>query len=90
MRQRNDAGPHALIKRGADFKRAVGAEQPHHVARRNAKLPGVRFEPDGTRKAAVFDAAQAQAITQRLSALHQALIPPAEHAVPTLEVADAY
>lgn len=49
---------------------------------RNAKLPGVRFEPDGARKAAVFDATQARAIAQRLSALHQALIAPAEHAVP--------
>ncbi len=57
---------------------------------RNAKLPGVRFEPDGARKAAVFDATQAQAIAQRLSALHQALIAPAEHAVPEPEAADVH
>ena len=57
---------------------------------RNAKLPGVRFEPDGAKKAAVFDAGQAQTIMQRLSVLHQALIAPAEHAVPEPEVADVH
>lgn len=61
---------------------------------RNAKLPGIRFEPDGARKAAVFDAAQSTAIARRLSSLHRALlaatgpVAPAAHAEPEREVAD--
>jgi hypothetical protein len=61
---------------------------------RNAKLPGIRFEPDGARKAAVFDAAQSTAIARRLSSLHRTLlaatgpVAPAAHAEPEREVAD--
>jgi len=60
----------------------------------NAKLPGIRFEPDGARKAAVFDAAQSTAIARRLSSLHRALLAatgpaaPAAHAESEREVAD--
>lgn len=57
---------------------------------RNAKLPDIRFQPDGVRKAAVFDAAQSRAIAQRLAPLHRALVPPAERAAPEPEVADAH
>ncbi len=57
---------------------------------RNAKLPEVRFQPDGARKAAVFDADQSRAIVQRLAPLHRALAPPAERAAPEPEVADAH
>lgn len=56
---------------------------------RNAKLPALRFEPDGARKAAVFDAAQFRAIVQRLSSLHRALAPQPEQVAPVPEVADA-
>lgn len=83
----------SVLRIAGMFGLRCGVQGQQRIAQRmqrNAKLPGVRFEPDGARKAAVFDTAQAQTITQRLSALHQALIPPAEHAVPTLEVADAY
>src|SRR3989344_96409 len=57
---------------------------------RNAKLPEVRFQPDGARKAAVFDADQSRAIVQRLAPLPRALAPPAERAAPEPEVADAH
>ena len=39
----------------------------------HAKQPGTRFEPDGVRKAAVFDAAAARTIAQRLHGRYEAL-----------------
>jgi hypothetical protein len=55
----------------------------------NAKLPGTRFEPDRARKAGVFSADEGQIIEQRLSALHQTLVPRPEQRTPPFEVAHA-
>lgn len=67
---------------------AQGQRRIAQRMQRNAKLPGIRFEPDGARKAAVFDAAESGAIARRLSSLHRALATTASHAAPEPEVAD--
>lgn len=61
----------------------IGLRMRHH-----AKLPGTRFEPDGARKAAVFGADEARAITQRLARRYQALVQPSARTTPESEVAD--
>lgn len=61
----------------------IGLRMRHH-----AKLPGTRFEPDGARKAVVFGADEARAITQRLAWRYQALVQPSAPTAPEPEVAD--
>lgn len=56
---------------------------------RNAKLPGTRFQPDGARKAAVFDGSERETIERRLSALHQQLVSPPQPITPMQELAHA-
>lgn len=76
----------------AIFGLPCAAESQRRIAQRmqrNAKLPGVRFEPDGARKAAVFDAVTVRAIAQRLAARYQTLVRASGRTVPDLEVADA-
>ncbi|WP_312564418.1 sulfotransferase family protein [Diaphorobacter sp.] len=76
----------------AMFGLPCGAEGQRRIAQRmqcNAKLPGIRFEPDGVRKSAVFDAVTVRAIAQRLAGRYQRLIRAAGRAMPDLEVASA-
>ena len=68
---------------------AQGQQRIARRMQRNAKLPGLRFQPDGRAKAAVFDAAESRTIAQRLSALHRALVTPAGQAASEAEVANA-
>ena len=67
----------------AHAQRRIGLRMQHH-----AKQPGTPFKPDGTRKAAVFDADATRAITQRLGWRHRALVREPGHTVPEAEVAD--
>ncbi|MFI8618460.1 sulfotransferase family protein [Acidovorax sp. NPDC077693] len=68
---------------------AQGQQRIAQRMQRNAKLPDIRFQPDRSAKAAVFDAAESRAIAQRLSSLHRALVSPAKQAAPEPEVANA-
>ena len=75
----------AVREVAAMFGLPCDAQAERRIARRverNAKLPDLRFAPDGARKAAVFGAADAQAIAQRLSPLHQTLLATLERTAP--------
>jgi hypothetical protein len=71
---------------GVMFGMRCDAEGLRRIALRmqhNAKLPYIRFAPDGVSKAAVFDTVQSAAILRRLSPLHQALLAFTEPATPS-------
>lgn len=55
----------------------------------NAKLPGVRFEPDRARKAAVFEDAGSRAMVRRRASLPRAPVSPPEHTTPEPGTVDA-
>ena len=74
----------------ARFGLRCGTQGQRRIAARmlrNAKLPGLRFKPDGALKAAVFDTPQSGAIVQQLSSLYSAFARRTAHAAPAPEVA---